>query len=233
MAQNLRGILIKPSRKQTIHYYLILLDVDDSVNPNLFNNGTQTGSTLEYRYDGELSDAAPTKTIMLPVFVSQAVSGTIPTSVTVTDKTQPNPIVITGDPNKRQPPVFDFTISNNVTPESTINPGLPSTLVIQSNFSVTSGGISTQPFYFVVVMVNTGMNQNSGYTNKISFNTDDTNLLCMLTPSDSLGDTTRAAVGAFPVSLYQYQSVQVVYGTTQNPTANFGQQCSINYPVLI
>lgn len=233
MVQNLRGILIKPSRKQTTHYYLILLDVDDSVDPSMFTSGAQEGNTLSYTYTGIFSDQSPTKTIMLPMFISQEKASTILTSVIVTDQSAPIGVTITGDPNKRQPPVFDFTISNNVTSGATLNPGIPSTLVVQSDFSVTDGGITSQPFYFVVVMVNTGINPSSGYTNKLSFTTDDTNLQCLLTPSDSLGDTSRAAVGAFPTSLNQYQSVQIVFGTTQNPTANFGQQCSINYPVLI
>lgn len=139
---NLRGVNISPgipdgsSPKNNVYYYLIFIDVvknqtaDGGVNLNLFVplNFQETGNTLTYAYNGLLqipvdpsTDSNQVlETLALPLYTNQKIDKPDPNqngnNLTVTITTQDqygNPLLISGNPNSKKPPVFPVLNGTN------------------------------------------------------------------------------------------------------------------------
>ena len=139
---NLRGVNISPgtpdgeSAKNNVYYYLIFIDVvknqvaSGGVNAELFVplNFQETGNTLTYAYNAMLQvpvDPATDpsqviETLALPLYTNQKIDKPDPNqdgnNLTITIATQDqngNPLLISGNPNSRKPPVFDVLNGTN------------------------------------------------------------------------------------------------------------------------
>lgn len=139
---NLRGVNISPgtpdgdSAKNNVYYYLIFIDVvknqtaGGGVNAALFVplNFQETGNTLTYAYNGMLQvPVDPSidpnqelQTLAIPLYTNQKIDKPDPNqdgnNLTITIATQDqngNPLLISGNPNSRKPPVFPVLNGTN------------------------------------------------------------------------------------------------------------------------
>lgn len=202
----LRGVQISPEANQSTHYYLCLVDLPSSFNPQLLSivPPTEGDINLNYSYNGDLSKlSGPTATFMLPVYTDQSIAQTT-NFVIITDNSA-SKNTITGNPNHIKPPIVEF-IERAV-------PYTCSTLNYQS---------STVPgSFFVVILVNT---VNKGFSNQLTVTPQALSTGPSLTTNlqgtfDALplGSSQPGvnhpvvAIGAYPSTAFQYQSAYVTY----------------------
>lgn len=238
MSDQLRGIKISPMGQPNgtaINYYTILLDVPANVTASQFTAGKANGTTIEYTYNN--NEANPltgdgvvlTSTIALTIFTSQA-NAVDYTAVKVLDTAKT--VLLTGNPNKTPPPIIDYMEPSNILEGSTVNPGVPSVLILQSELQVGND----RPFYFIVTMVNTGQQSDLGYKNLITQivpQTEDKTLWFVLHPDADLANETRAAIGIYPSALYEWNYVMIRYGTLDEHNLFEGSTAPINYSRLL
>ncbi len=219
---NVRGALITPYNNQTVHYYLILIDLPTGTDLSGFAivpppiDGSSTA--INYTYSGVFTESQTDEncdgysTYALPVYTIQKgmdrVKGA--SSITITDS-QGNKVG--GDPNRLHPPIVEI---------------LSTTSVICVPFVVQS--LKHPANYFVVVMAHfpTG-----GYANSFPIIEDSLNMGGLIGEirSDSTQINPDAAIGVIASSAFgQYTTVYAKY-SVNDPLNPEDYDRTINTPI--
>lgn len=197
---NLRGMLIVPTNKQQISFYLCVLDVPDGLETADFLQEMPDEAypgVCKYSCSKDLSKytGTATKTINLPMFTYTPYNPKI--GIQITDVIGNT---ITGDPNKGKPPVIPLQA----------NPGtdfLTSNIVVQSE----SPNFTTN--YFVVAIASS-KDEIQNYANFFAsmIPTASNSIVCSLSYEGGRGAV--AIIGALAASFNQFSSTQVGNGLT-------------------
>lgn len=202
----LRGVQISPEANQSTHYYLCLVDLPSSFDPNLVSivPPTEGDTNLNYSYIGDLSKLSGSNTtFMLPVYTDQSIAQTT-NFVIITDNSA-SKNTITGNPNHIKPPIVEF-----------IERAIPYTCSVLNYQSSTVPGS-----FFVVILVNT---VNKGFSNELlvtpqslstgptlTTNLQGTFAALPLGSSQPGANHPVVAIGAYQSTAFQYQSAYVSY----------------------